>query len=301
MAEQTTQTTPAMYAVEVQNISPNATEKTVSDFFSFCGKISNLYMDKDVSKGTFRAVVQFETEAAARTALLLTNALIVDRPITVLSYTKGPITENKLPQTPGTPVSSEHITHRDFGGVHDNERTKTSVLASMVAAGYVLASDSLTKAKSYDEEHTQFSTKLKQGVEVVQNKASELDKQYGISDKVGAVKQSATEKAKKLDEDYHLSEKASAAVQSVKQTAQSVSDKAQENPTIKSGVDSVKAGMATAVQYYKDLQAQTSKAIEEKQKARSSTEIQPGSVENVDVGSPIVLETNVNNNNVEAK
>lgn len=36
-------------AVFVSNISPNATEKTVSDFFSFCGKITKLTLRKYVS------------------------------------------------------------------------------------------------------------------------------------------------------------------------------------------------------------------------------------------------------------
>jgi hypothetical protein len=36
------------------------------------------------------AVVEFQHEAAAKTALLLTNALIIDRPITVSPFSASP-------------------------------------------------------------------------------------------------------------------------------------------------------------------------------------------------------------------
>jgi len=261
-------TTKPVYAVQVNNISPNANEKTVSDFFSFCGKIAELYLDKEEGKETSRAVVQFETESAAKTALLLTNALIVDRPITVVSYPPKDVPQDSEPKAPGTPVPPERITHRDFG-VEDEHRTKTSVVASLLAAGYVLAQDAISKAKQYDEEHN-ITLQLKVGVEQLKVKAHEIDQQYGISEKAAQVKQQATDKAKKLDEDYHISEKASAAATTVKSTAVTAAAKAQENPTVKSGVDTVKTGLnaiATSVTgFYNDYKEQTAQAIEEKKK-----------------------------------
>lgn len=51
-------------------------------------KINSLFIFfyREEGKDTSSAVIQFETESAAKTALLLTNALIVDRPITVTAY-----------------------------------------------------------------------------------------------------------------------------------------------------------------------------------------------------------------------
>lgn len=269
------------FAVQVNNISPNANEKTVSDFFSFCGKITKLYLDKEEGKDTSKAVVEFETESAAKTALLLTNALIVDRPITVVVYPppqapSGEGQQKEEVKEPGTPVSQEHITHRDFGGVKDEERTKTSVIASLIAAGYSLAHDALAKAKQYDDEHN-ITLHLKVGVEQLKVKAHEIDQTYGISEKAAQVKQQATETAKKLNEEYKISEKASNAATTVKATAVAASAKAQENPTIKSGVESVKSGwntVATSVsEMYNDYKEQTAKAIEEKKAQRRSTEM----------------------------
>jgi len=268
--------TKPVYAVEVRNISPNANEKTVSDFFSFCGKITRLYLDKEEGKDTSRAVVEFETESAAKTALLLTNALIVDRPITVVSYPPkdSQQTQAQTP-TPGTPVPTEKITHRDFGGVKDEERTKTSVLATMIASGYVLATDAVSKAKQYDDDHN-ITLQLKVGMEQLKVKAHELDQTYGISEKAASVKLQATEKAKKMDEEYKISEKATAAADKVKATATNVASKAQENPTISQAVDSVKTGWQSVANsvtgFYQDYKDQTQRAIEEKQKQRAGSQ-----------------------------
>jgi len=270
--------------VEVKNISPNANEKTVSDFFSFCGKITKLYLDKEEGKETSRAVVEFGTESAAKTALLLTNALIVDRPIIVTPYPPkdGEKKSDQSTQAPGTQVPAENITQRDFGGSPDEERTKTSVLASMIASGYVLASDAVHKAKQYDEEHN-ITLQLKVGMEQLKVKAHEVDQTYGISEKAASVKHSAEEKAKKLNDDYKITEKASAAAEKVKSTAGAVAAKAQENPTVSQAVETVKSGWQSVANsvtgFYQDYKEQTAKAIEEKKKERAAKNPESQTVE----------------------
>jgi len=265
--------------VQVSNISPNANEKTVADFFSFCGKITKLYLKKDDGQETSTAFVQFESESAARTALLLTNALIVDRPITVVTYgaETGQITHENV-----VPVASEHITQRDFGSVPDDQRTKTSVVASLMASGYVLASDAITKAKQVDDEHS-ITLQLKVGVEQLKVKAHEIDRQYGISDKAATIKNTATESAKKINEDYHITEKVDHTAQQIKSAAANAAAKAQENPSVKSGVDTVKSGLtslySTVTGYVNDYKEQTAKAIEEKQKERGVNTSPPAPTE----------------------
>ncbi len=99
------------------------------------------FRDRPDTNGAFSAVVQFETESAAKTALLLTNALIVDRPITVVPYTSGfqsthasstptnntnatpqSTSENAPQPSLGTPVDHTNITQRDFQGISDEQR-----------------------------------------------------------------------------------------------------------------------------------------------------------------------------------
>lgn len=75
------------FPILVTGLHPSVTSKQLSDFFSFCGKISSLTLrTKDDS---VEGVLFFEKEASAKTALLLNNALIKDKPITVQPYTEA--------------------------------------------------------------------------------------------------------------------------------------------------------------------------------------------------------------------
>merc|ERR1711988_1511315 len=101
----------------------------------------------------------FETEAAAKTALLLTNALIVDRAINVVPYSgqleaiqspefsetrtgESASTDEEENETgEGTPLvqtfQQDELTSREHA-VPDEQRSKTSTIASLIAAGYTL-------------------------------------------------------------------------------------------------------------------------------------------------------------------
>jgi len=259
-------------SVYITNISASASEKTVSDFFSFCGKIDKLFLKKE-ENGTSSAVVQFETESAAKTALLLTNALIVDKPITVTPYSLNvdqPSTSTILEENL---VPDNKVTQRDFP-VPDEQRTKTSVIASLIAAGYVLGQDTLGKAKDYDEKHN-ISLQAKVAVDMMKNKVQELDNQYKISEKAAAISQQATDKAKKIDEQYHISEKAQQTATVVKTQVQTYAQKVSENPTVAKGITSAMGtfeSIKTSASYmYNDYKTQLDKAIEEKQRERGIT------------------------------
>jgi len=273
-------------SVCVFNISPSANEKTVTDFFSFCGRITQLLLKKEDGKDTSAAIIEFETESAAKTALLLTNALIVDRPITVSPFV-GTATPAIAPQTTVV-VDQSKITQRDFGNVPDENRSKTSVIASLLAAGYSLANDALEDAKEYDEKHN-ISLRAKVAVDQFLVKAHEIDVQYGISEKAAAAKNTVVEKtkpvvekAKQVDSEYKISEKASQAATTVKTTAQTAASKIAENPTVKKGIDAVKQTtqkVATSVnQTFNDVREQTREAIEEKKRERAASGSAPAAI-----------------------
>lgn len=267
-------------AVQVTNISPQANQKTVSDFFSFCGKIAKLFLKKDESTDTFSAVVQFETESAAKTALLLTNALIIDRPI-VVSQFKNPApstttttatnTHAEQPKVDlGTPVPESNITQRDFQ-VPDEQRSKTSVIASLLSAGFILGKDAFEKAKDVDEKH-KITPAVKEFAETVKAKAHEIDEQLKISQTVTNVATVITEKAKQINEEYKIGEKAQQGVNLVETKAAEAFNKAKENPTIAKGVETVSSTaqnlfsvVSAKLTEYKD---ETQKAIEQKEKER---------------------------------
>lgn len=272
-------------SVCVSNISPSANEKTVTDFFSFCGRITQLLLKKEEGKDTSAAIVEFETESAAKTALLLTNALIVDRPINVNPFVRI-ATPIAAPQT--VVVDQSKITQRDFGNVPDENRSKTSVIASLLAAGYTLANDALDEAKEYDEKHN-ISLRAKVAVDQLLVKAHEIDVHYGISEKATAAKNTVVEKtkpvvekAKQVDSEYGISEKAAQAATTVKTTAQTAASKIAENPTVKKGIDAVKQTtqkVATSVnQTFNDVREQTREAIEEKKRERAASGSAPAAI-----------------------
>jgi len=229
---------------------------------------------KREENGTSSAIVQFETEAAAKTALLLTSALIVDRPITVIGIQDQQPTNDNTQQIVGqsNAVPQSSITQRNYD-VPDEQRSKTSVIASLLASGYILASDAAQTAKEIDEKHM-ISLQAKVAMEQIKVKAYEIDKQYGISEKASAIGKSVSDTAKKIDEGFGISEKASQAAQTVKQTYNTTSQKMAENLTVKKGVDSVKSAADTVNKSVNtlanDLKEQTNKAIEEKQKEKDA-------------------------------
>jgi len=242
-------------AVFVSNISPNATEKTVSDFFSFCGRIIRLNL-RNV-EGFQEAVVVFETDSAAKTALLLTNALIVDRPITVVPYSPAP---GELERQPSQ--NDQPITERPYV-VPDGERTKTSVVASLLAAGYVLGSDTIGKARELDEKHM-ITLQLKVGAEQIKAKANEIDRQLHISETATAIKTGVVEKAREVDEKLHISEKVGAAAEATKLQATALLAKANENETIAKGVGILKTVGNNIQNSFQSFRDETSKAIDDK-------------------------------------
>jgi len=246
-------------AVFVSNISPNATEKTVSDFFSFCGKITKLTLRREITSqdGSQEAIVIFETDSASKTALLLTNALIVDRPITVV-----PHISSDAPAPLAFEIPPENITNRQFTAP-DNERSKTSVVASMLAAGYVLGSDAASRAREIDEKHM-ISLQLKVGAEQVKAKANEIDKALHITETANVIKTATLEKAKEMDEKLHITEKVNQAADAVKQQANAFATKAAENEVVAKGVGMVKSLGTSIQQSFESLKNESMALVEQK-------------------------------------
>lgn len=259
----------ASHSVLVTNLSPQADEKTISDFFSFCGKIEKFYVKKGENTNT--AVICFETESAAKTALLLTNALIADQPIEVKTYIPEEI-HDEQGNTPnlGELVPQEKIMTRDYK-VPDEQRTKTSVIASLIAAGYILGQDAIGKAKEFDEKHN-LSVKAKAAVDTAKSKLEEFDRNYKITEKTTQLKQNISTKATQIDQEYHISEKITATTTAAKESVLNAAHKVQENPTVAKGISTINQTANSlkdsATNMWNDYKNQVDHAIEEKQKEK---------------------------------
>lgn len=137
----------------VTNVSPEAGEKKLTDFFTFCGRVESLSLVRhdEICLSSFSllsltsnsssshltdatdpapktAVIIFATEDAAQTALLLTNAHVVDRAIKVsLLSDLDPATAALFgvsAATDANTISGDQIQQKNFP-VPDQERVRT--------------------------------------------------------------------------------------------------------------------------------------------------------------------------------
>lgn len=217
-------------AILVTNLTASVTEKQLSDFFSFCGKIVSLSIRKKAEET--EAVLYFERESATNTALLLNKAIIDGAAIKVQPYTEAKLSEhveeetltekiNLEKQNPDQPsqLTPEQLSaplvdvhHADPENITDRpgERSATAAIASMISGGYVLALDALTSAKRLDEER-HISQSFHEGAEIVKAKAKELDSQLHVSETAENIGKTISTQWGAFDSQYKISENAAAA------------------------------------------------------------------------------------------
>jgi len=162
-----------MSVVNVKGISSKTSDKEVRDFFSFCGKISNLDVTYE-SDSTKSATVTFEKETAAKTALLLDNTQLGEAQVHVTSASST----SKDASTEDHEVAQE-------------DKPRARILAEYLAHGYVISDQVIERGLALDKQHgisNRFTTAL-QGFNdkykvVEQSRA--VDDKYAVTSKAGA-------------------------------------------------------------------------------------------------------------------
>ncbi|KAG1136039.1 hypothetical protein G6F37_012328 [Rhizopus arrhizus] len=198
--------TPSPNYILVKNISPQSSEQTVKEFFLFCGKIKEFELKNDEDDEKHKiALVHFERESAAKTAALLSNALIDDSHIVASPYFDIPSTDSERSVDPN---SSEH---------HETQETKpkSRIAAEILANGFMLQDHVVAKGLEYDNKYN-LSSRLTGFLGNLQSNAKQFDEKYRIWDSV-----------KNIDKKYKISEKA----QTAAQTAQNKAQAALQTPT----------------------------------------------------------------------
>lgn len=210
---------PTAALIVVTNISAQATEKIVRDFFLFCGKIKSFEMQKSDTDDTKTALVLFERDSAAKTACVLSNALIVDSQITVKQYFD-------VPSVPASPTAAESASatgsQQDVRGaepLRQEEKPKASVVSEILAAGYGISEQIIERAKDLDTKY-QVTGRFQTALNQAKGAALAIDEKYKIHENIQST-------AKSLDTKFHVSEKA----QMVEQTAKSLAEQALATPT----------------------------------------------------------------------
>ncbi|KAK5095741.1 Protein vip1 [Exophiala xenobiotica] len=170
--------------VHVQGISHETNEKEVKDFFSFCGKITNLSItpvssDADAQKS---ATVTFEKETAAKTALLLDNTQLGKSQVhvTTASSIDQVATQAGSATTSAAQAAEDHIPQED--------KPRSRIVAEYLAHGYTLSDNVIQKAIAVDQKQgishrftsalQNFDSKYK-----VTDKSKEMDSKYQVSNK----------------------------------------------------------------------------------------------------------------------
>lgn len=166
--------------VHVKNISPQTSEAQVRDFFSFCGKISNLSVSKDGE--TQSAAVTFEKPTAAKTALLLDNTQLGPNLVHVTAAAS--LEELSSPKTAEAGQSTQ------TNDVPQEDKPRSRIVAEYLAHGYTISDKAIERAISLDKQHgvsTKFTSALSQWDQKLKasERAKGVDTQYGISDKAG--------------------------------------------------------------------------------------------------------------------
>jgi len=185
--------------VHVEGISSQTTEKEVRDFFSFCGKISDISVKptSNEANASFSATVTFEKENAAKTALLLDNTQLGPSQVTV----KSTASLSDLAAT----SKSEDAGDEDLG---QDDKPRSRIIAEYLAHGYVISDKIIERALALDQQHgvsSRFTKTL-----------TDFDSRY-----------KATEKTKVLDDKYGVSKSATTTWNSLS----SYFDSALNNPT----------------------------------------------------------------------
>ncbi|CAB4375575.1 hypothetical protein RhiirA5_348269 [Rhizophagus irregularis] len=170
--------------VIVTDISDKASEKTVKDFFLFCGKIKEFELIKEESNDKQLAYVTFERDTAAKTALMLTNAVIGDSQITV------------------RPADDDQSYNDDSDDCDiQASKPKAAIFAEILAAGYTLQDAILEKGIEFDSKFG-FSNYFKQYLAQIQANRTfdfvkNLDQHYKVTETV-------TTRATDIDKKYSV-------------------------------------------------------------------------------------------------
>jgi len=177
--------------IHVSNISPQTTQKELTDFFSFCGRItsSSLTPSSSDSSAPQSATITFASPTATKTALLLDQTQLGPSKISVTSAAS-------IDDLASGHVAS-HADEPNFGADSDpieklnnqDSKPRATILAEMLAQGYSIGDAALQKAIEVDKSAGLTSR--------FYNLLSALD-----------TKLHATERAKATDQTYHITDKA---------------------------------------------------------------------------------------------
>ncbi|KAE9449265.1 hypothetical protein C3L33_18839, partial [Rhododendron williamsianum] len=234
---------PGGYTAEVTTLSPRATEKDVKEFFAYCGEIEHVEI---IRSGEYActAYVTFKDAYALETA----GATIGDQRVCITrwgTYDDESDPWNNPSWNPRAENSSSTTHTNQFVSTPGEAVTVAQeVVTTMLAKGYTLTKDALTKAKSLDESYQVSSSAAA--------KVAELSDRFGLTDKIFA----GMEAAKSVDQKYHVSEATMTAASYTGRTAVAAATAVVNSSYFSSGALWVSDALNRAAKAAADLGAQ---------------------------------------------
>ncbi|KAG0469759.1 hypothetical protein HPP92_016459 [Vanilla planifolia] len=202
----------SLYIAEVLNLSPNATERDLYDFFSFSGVIEHIEIVRSGELGS-TGFVTFKEPHALETALLLSGSTIIDQPVCIARWGHYNETSNFWDQ-PSWRRDDDYETRawtNEFSTTPREAMTMAQeVVKAMLAKGYVLSKDALSMAKAFDESHHISATAAA--------KVAEMSQRIGLTDRINA----GVDAFRSVDEKYHVVENTKTVVSATGRTAAAV-------------------------------------------------------------------------------
>ncbi|KAI0629892.1 hypothetical protein C8Q77DRAFT_1139081 [Trametes polyzona] len=171
------------YTIHVSGISDATTEQHLTDFFTFCGKITSVQYDKP----NHTATIHFEKPSAAKTALMLNGGTLDGAHLTI---TSDQVHQDK----------DDGAAHHE-GHIDQADKPRAGIAAEYLARGYTLSDQILQRAIELDKQHG-ISNRFLSYIQSLDTKLGEkaLGPEKTLSGKVQETLASATQQAKAVDE-----------------------------------------------------------------------------------------------------
>ncbi|XP_072968556.1 binding partner of ACD11 1-like isoform X2 [Typha angustifolia] len=240
--------------VKVKNVSLSASEQDIKEFFSFSGDIEHVEMQSG-DEWSQVAYVTFKDSQGAETALLLSGATIVD-----LSVIITPAPDYQPPPTASAPPSLKNA--KSSSGAESAVKKAEDVVTSMLAKGFVLGKDALSKAKGFDEKHQLTSTATA--------KVSSFDKKIGLTEKISMGTSVVNEKVKEMDNKFQVSEKTKSAFSAAEQKVSSAGSAIMKNRYVFTGASWVTGAFNKVAKAASDVGSKTKEKVAAEQQQKGS-------------------------------
>ncbi|GEQ68069.1 hypothetical protein JCM33374_g1735 [Metschnikowia sp. JCM 33374] len=149
-----------MSAVTVSNVSKAVDLYKLQEFFSFCGNVSSINEIDTDAKGFKTYQINFTSEKAIDTALLLNDAELESVPVkvtksTLPTYEEAAKSGAKETSDNKIQTESEKATttgDNSYDDISQEEKPKSAILAQLLASGYKVSDDLIDKAIKFDGE-----------------------------------------------------------------------------------------------------------------------------------------------------